>query len=180
MLWMETLACSEGATGAASRSINDVKMTVFHTWKYEALIVKKELPKSLGFTCATCCVFRLSKQSFYRADDFIWRHISCGAEGNITNILQHTLWKQDITSKDPFADSGNLLGVQSRVPLRGTKAVLSNHLKLKSGCNKDKRLKAWLEVQLPLVAISHVSLDIQYKSYVDNDLRSVHHALGSQ
>lgn len=42
---METLACSEGATGAASRSINDVKMemTVHHTWKYEALIIKREL-----------------------------------------------------------------------------------------------------------------------------------------
>lgn len=70
-----TLACSEGATGAASRSINDATLetTVHQTWKYETLVVKMELAKCLGFTRAICCVFRLSKHfiSFYRADDFI-------------------------------------------------------------------------------------------------------------
>lgn len=51
---METLACSEGATGAANRSVSDVKMemTVRHTWK--------SYQNTFGFTCAICCVFRLS------------------------------------------------------------------------------------------------------------------------
>lgn len=136
------LASSERATGVfedtvATLAISNVKDKAHRTCECVSAIVETELHNSFAFVIYR--VFRLSKQLFYRADDFIWRHISYGAKGNITNILQSTLWKQDITSKDLFADSGNLWVVQPLVPHEDTKAVCRITLKVRSGCSKDKK-----------------------------------------
>lgn len=67
--------------------------------------------------------------------------------GSITNILQRTLWKQNITSKDRFADSGEPLRCTAFHTSQRHERSFSNNLKLKSGCSKDKQLKAWLDTQ---------------------------------